>query len=132
MAELILDTCVLVTAARGGGEIAGVSVEDDLALPAIVVAEYLEGVALARTAERASEQRAFLTKVLGAVPVIDYDLRVARTHAALLAHVRRLGEPRGAHDLIIAATARATGRAVLTTDASARFGGLPDVEERLL
>lgn len=132
MAGLILDTCVLVAAARGRGEIAAVSGDDDLAIPAIVVAEYLAGVALTRSAERAVEQQSFLTRILGAVPVIDYDLRVARAHAVLLAHVRRLSEPRGAHDLIIAATARATGRTVLTTDASARFGALPDVEERLV
>lgn len=132
MAGLILDTCVLIAAAQGRREIAGVSAEDDLAIPAIVVAEYLEGVALTRSAERAVEQQAFLTRILGAIPVVDYDLRVARTHALLLAHVRRLGEPRGAHDLIVAATARATGRTVLTTDANARFGVLPDVMERLL
>jgi len=43
------------------------------------------------------------------VPVVDYTLEVAVQHAALLAHVRRVGRPVGAHDLIIAATARATG-----------------------
>lgn len=132
MADLILDTGVLVAAARGGQEIAGISPGDDLALPAVVVAEYLVGVALALSARRAVEQRAFLDHVLATVPVVDYDLRVARTHADLLAHVRRVGEPRGSHDLIIAATARATRRTVLTTDAKARFGDLPDVEERLV
>lgn len=37
-------------------------------------------------------------------------------NAALLAHVRRAGRQRGAHDRIIAATTRATDR-VLVTDA---------------
>ena len=38
----------------------------------------------------------------------------------------------GAHDLIIAATARATDRMVLTADERASFGELPDVEVRLI
>lgn len=48
----------------------------------------------------------------------------------LLAHARRTGRPRGAHDLQIAATAAATGRLVLTTDRRA-FDGLPGVRHRL-
>ena len=55
-----------------------------------------------------------------------YNVEVARTHAALLAHVRRSGEPRGAHDLLIAATAAARRRAVLTADPLG-FAGLPGV-----
>src|SRR5439155_27154002 len=47
------------------------------------------------------------------VPVLDYDLEVAAAHAELLAEVRRQGRPRGAHDLVIAATARASGRTVV-------------------
>jgi tRNA(fMet)-specific endonuclease VapC len=40
--------------------------------------------------------------------------------------VRRAGRPRGAHDLIIAATAAAAGRTVVTADRRA-FDGLPGV-----
>lgn len=39
-------------------------------------------------------------------PVIPYDTDVAVEHAQLLAAVRRAGHPRGAHDLLIAATAQ--------------------------
>ncbi len=45
------------------------------------------------------------------------------------AEVRRSGRPRGAHDLIVAATARATARTVITADAAA-FAGLAGVEAR--
>jgi tRNA(fMet)-specific endonuclease VapC len=51
---------------------------------------------------------------------------------ALLAHVQQSGEPRGAHDLLIAATARATGRTVLSTDSRACFSELPDVAAHLI
>jgi tRNA(fMet)-specific endonuclease VapC len=43
--------------------------------------------------------------------------------------VRRQGTPRGAHDLLIAATASASRRAVVTADATA-FADVPDLEVR--
>ncbi|MFN8079266.1 MAG: hypothetical protein U0Q19_06845 [Kineosporiaceae bacterium] len=98
----------------------------------MAVAEYLTGVELDDDPARRAAQAAFLDELLGAVPIIDYTTDVARHHAALLAHVRRTGRPRGAHALIIAASARATGRILLTTDAKADFGELPEVEHRLL
>jgi len=64
--------------------------------------------------------------------VADYTLQVAVHHAALLAHARRAGCPRGAHDLIIAATARATDRVLVSTDVQAGFVDLPEVQTRLL
>ncbi|MET0233850.1 MAG: hypothetical protein ABW224_04350 [Kibdelosporangium sp.] len=50
----------------------------------------------------------------------------------MLAHVRHTGHARGAYDLIIAATARAAGRILVITDATAELGELPDVEARLI
>jgi tRNA(fMet)-specific endonuclease VapC len=64
--------------------------------------------------------------VVATIPVLAYDLDVAEAHAVLLADVRAQGRPRGAHDLIIAATARASGRTVVTGDVGA-FTGLPGV-----
>jgi tRNA(fMet)-specific endonuclease VapC len=60
------------------------------------------------------------------VPVLPYDLDVAEAHAQLLVAVRQQGLPRGAHDLIIAATARASSRLVVTADSGA-FENLPGV-----
>ena len=61
--------------------------------------------------------------------MLDYDIGVAETHAELLVAVRARGQPRGAHDLIIAATAKAHDRAVVTADARA-FHDLPGVDVR--
>ena len=102
--------------------------EDDVGIAAASVAELLLGVALADERHRASRQ-SFVEAVLEAVLIIDYDLSVARAHAHLLAAVRRAGRPRGAHDLIIAATAAATGRIVVTADPQG-FADLPDVRTR--
>jgi tRNA(fMet)-specific endonuclease VapC len=134
MARLILDTGVVVAAVRGQLELGrnGIGEHDDVALPAVAVAEYLTGVELDGDPARRAAQVAFLEALLDAVPVIDYTVDIAQHHAALLAHTRRTGRPRGAHDLIIAASARATGRILLTTDAKAGFDDLPDVEHRLL
>ena len=91
----------------------------------MTAAELLVGVALAEGARRRSRQ-AFVEAVLASVTLEDYDLAVARQHATLLVHVRRTGRPCGAHDLMIAATAVARSRVVITSD-SGGFADLPGV-----
>ena len=132
MARLILDTCVLIAGARGRVDLTALADTDDVAVPAVAVTEYTAGVLLGTDPGRAAAQRAFLDDVLAAVPIADYDRAVAEHHAALLAHTHRTGNRRGVHDLIIAATARASSRTVATTDERARFGELPDVTVRLI
>lgn len=129
MARLILDTTVLIGAERTGKNLNRIiSDDDDVAIAAITAAELLTGVELADDVRRAARS-AFVRSVLDTIPVEDYDIQVARTHAALLAHTRRTGKPRGAHDLIIAATAATSGRVVVARDAAA-FSDLPGVAAR--
>ncbi|HEX6780643.1 MAG TPA: PIN domain-containing protein [Solirubrobacterales bacterium] len=126
LARLILDTTVLVDAERNGAALAeSIDDGDDVAIAAITVAELKVGVQLARGGRRGKRER-FVAAVLDAVSVEVYDLDVAEAHAALLAHARRAGTPRGAHDLIIAATARARERQVLSLDRRG-FADLPGV-----
>ncbi|MBP2323751.1 tRNA(fMet)-specific endonuclease VapC [Kibdelosporangium banguiense] len=132
MARLILDTGVLVEGVRGRLDLADLTDEDDVSIPAVVIAEYLTGVLLDKDHSRRAAQKAFLDDILSIAPVENYDPAIAEHHAELLAYVRQAGQARGAHDLIIAATARATGRILVTTDAAAEFGKLPDVETRLI
>jgi tRNA(fMet)-specific endonuclease VapC len=123
---LILDTTVLVDAERGGDALGHVIDDgDDVAVAAITVAELRVGVQLAK-GRRREERDSFVAGILEAVSVEPYDLDVAEAHAALLAHVRRTGTPRGAHDLIIAATARARERQVVSSDKTG-FVELPGV-----
>jgi tRNA(fMet)-specific endonuclease VapC len=89
------------------------------------VAELRVGVRLAKGRRRDKRER-FVTAILDAVSIEPYDLEVAEAHALLLEHVRRAGTPRGAHDLIIAATARAQERQVVSLDQSG-FADLPGV-----
>jgi tRNA(fMet)-specific endonuclease VapC len=131
--RLILDTSVLISAERGRLDLAAAAGDEaDAAVPAIVVAEYLTGVLLAATDAQRTARREFLDRILQVLPIETYAQRVAERHSELLAHVRRSGTNRGAHDLIIAATALATGRTVLTTDAGAGFDQLPGVTVRVI
>ena len=102
--------------------------EDDVAIAAVTAAELLLGVELADARHRPARE-AFMRGVLGRVPVEDHDLEVARAQAVLLAHVCQAGRPRGAHDLVIAATSVARRRIVVTADRR-RFTVLPGVAVR--
>lgn len=127
MERVILDTTVLIAAERGRVDLTALRErDDDVCIAAITAAELLTGVERADGARRAARQE-FVDGVLALVPVEDYTLDVARVHARLLAYVQREGKPRGAHDLIIAATAAATARGVMTTDSKARFAELPGI-----
>jgi Predicted nucleic acid-binding protein, contains PIN domain len=127
---LLLDTSFLIDTERAASTLdAVIDDDDDVAIAAVTVAELLVGVQMADTKRRRAAREAFVHDVIAAVPVITYDEQIARAHAELLVSLRRAGKPRGAHDLIIAATARATGRTVLTADESA-FNDLPGVATR--
>lgn len=116
----------MVDAERGGDSLGDVIDDsDDVAVAAITVAELRVGIQLAKGRRREKRER-FVAAVLDAMSIEPYDLTVAEAHADLLAHVRRAGTPRGAHDLIIAATARAQERQVVSSDQSG-FTGLPGV-----
>ena len=123
--RLILDTGVLIRIERTGAPVT-FAADDDVAIAAVTAAELLLGVELADDARRQARED-FVTAILAVVPVEEYGLEVARAHARLLARTRRQGKPRGAHDLIIAATAAATARSVVTYDKQAAFADLPGV-----
>ena len=124
--RLILDTNVLIAYERGTIDRAAFD-EDELAIASVSVAEYRVGIELADTAERAAERARALAVIVSVIDVMDYTAVTAAHHGRLLAHVRRSGTPRGAHDLIIAAHAAETGRTVVSTDVKARFDNLPGV-----
>jgi tRNA(fMet)-specific endonuclease VapC len=124
--RLILDTNVLIAYERGTIDRSALD-HDELAVGAITIAEYRVGIELADTTERAAARARALAAIESVVDVLEYTDATAAHHARLMAHVRRTGTPRGAHDLIIAAHASETGRTVLTRDVKAAFAGLPGV-----
>lgn len=127
MSLILLDTTFLIDAERG--EVAlddAIHDDDDVAIAAVTVAELLVGVRLASGTRRDARQT-YVEEILESLPIIAYDRTVAVEHAELLVAVRRQCRPRGAHDLLIAATARATDRTIVTADQEA-FTDLPGVD----
>ena len=98
--------------------------DDDVVIAAISVAELYAGIESADQRNRARRSE-YVAHLLELIPVELYDLSIAEAHGRLMADVHRTGTRRGAHDLIIAATAAVTRRTIVTTDQSARFGELP-------
>lgn len=125
--RLIVDTGVLIASERDRSTLRKLlEADDDLVVAAITIAELRTGIELASDRHRPARAD-FLRDVLAALPVEPYVAATADAHGHLLAHVHRAGTTRGAHDLMIAATAVATNRTILTTDRRARFTDLPGV-----
>jgi tRNA(fMet)-specific endonuclease VapC len=127
--RLLFDTTFLIDAERTGDALDDVIDDgDDVAIAAVTIAELRVGALLA-TGRRKAARSAYVDDVIATIPVLDYDVAVAEAHAELLFEVRSQGRPRGAHDLMIAATAKAFDRTVISANRAA-FRDLPGVEVR--
>lgn len=116
----LIDTSVLIAVERGELDVDRIlgGAQDTgtpLAMAAITVSEFLQGVHAARGARRVAAERSF-NMWLDVLPALPFDLEAARVHALLAGQLARQGAPIGAHDLIIAATAVHHGYAVATRD----------------
>lgn len=130
--RLILDTGVLIAIERGRIDIADVlQPDDDVAIAAVTVTELRMGIHLADSMHRPARE-ASVQRVIDRFPVESYTLDTTDPHAELLAHCKKTGSPRGAIDLIIAATAAATSRTILTRDEKAAFDILPGVDSQTI
>lgn len=129
MTRLLFDTTFIIDAERTGDELdAVIDNDDDIAIAAVTIAELRVG-ALVATRRRKAARSSYVEDIIATIPVLAYDLEVAEAHAELLVEVRSQGKPRGAHDLMIAATARAFDRTIISADRTA-FRDLPGVEVR--
>jgi tRNA(fMet)-specific endonuclease VapC len=91
----------------------------------------LVGVERADSARR--QARALRVEaILSSLPVEPYNVGVARVHARLAVMAMANGRPRSSNDMMIAATAAATSRILLTADASAGFDQLTGVRAEVL
>ena len=116
MARLI-DSSIIIALERRGQRLdalAAFVLEEPIALASITASELLVGAHRAGDTARRLRREAFVEAVLEVIPVISFDLQVARTHARLLAQLTMADQPNGAHDLLMAATAVAHGHSVLT------------------
>ena len=116
MATLI-DASVLIAAERGEldlDRLLPAQAGEEVALAAITASELLHGVHRAKRPKDRLRRAAFVEGLLAHVPVLAFDLVVARVHARLWAELASKGRMVGAHDLLVGATALATGGRVAT------------------
>lgn len=116
---LVVDSDVWILAERMGGKIdlARWSAYGGAYMSAITASELLVGVERASTAQRKAQRGAFVENLLSIIPVLEFSMPVARTHARMVAALSK-NLTAGAHDAVIAATAIHHGYAVLTRNAA--------------
>jgi predicted nucleic acid-binding protein len=110
----LLDSSILIAAERGKLDLEALlrsGASERFAFAAITASEILHGVHRAATPEQRDRREAFVEPLLSRLPVVPFDLAVARVHARLSADLAARGVNVGAHDLQIAATAIAAGGA---------------------
>ena len=133
MAALI-DSSVLIAAERGDLALDALSAryaEEDVAISAVTASELLHGVYRARSPSQRHRRQAFVEGLLAQLPIIAFDLTVARVHASLWANLAKRGVAVGERDLIIGATAIARNYTVITRDERS-FPRIPGVSVQLL
>ena len=104
----LIDTSVIIDIERGrldANLLRGVDDDEPVALSAITASELLHGVHRLASAVARTRAERFVDALLDVIPVIAFDLDVARVHARLDAELSARGASVGDADLIIAATA---------------------------
>ena len=127
---LLIDTSVFIQIerAREGPETLLDSIgEREVFLAAISASELLHGVHRADTAVRRGRRERFVESIFSLMPVLPFDLEIARVHSRLWADLSARGQMIGAHDLIIAATAVAHEHSVITGNVR-EFDRVQDLE----
>lgn len=105
---LILDSSIFIAAERGKFDLPKfflTHAQEAFFIAAITASELLHGVERGNTPERRLKRSRFVEDVLREVPVIEFDLPIAREHARLWALLEASGQIIGPHDMQIAATA---------------------------
>ncbi len=126
----LIDSSVLIEAERGRFSLADLArqySDEPFALAAITASELLHGVHRAKDAGQREKRARFVEYILDIFPILAFDLEIARVHAELWASMQSNGQVIGAHDLMIAATARAVGYGVVTIN-STEFQRVPGLK----
>jgi predicted nucleic acid-binding protein len=123
---LIVDTNVFVSFERRAEpiDLSRWNPSEDVFISSITASELLMRVHRANTESRRNRRSAFVEAIIGRVSVLSFNTEIARVHAEIGAHLARGGQSIGAHDLIIAATARHHGLTLLT-DNTSQFSRVP-------
>jgi len=129
---LLIDTTVLIGLERRGGkldELVTGMPDEQFALATITASEILVGIYRTDSAQRRVSRERWVEDALGRLPVLPFDLTVARLHAKLWAELSAGGTMIGLHDIQVAATALTHGYSVLTENVR-EFGRVPGLVVR--
>ena len=125
---LMVDTNVFIRFEKSGKTIDLSPQEESerVYVSVVTVSELLMGVHRADTEERRRRRSVFVEAVISGVGVLDFTIGPARVHAEIGAELAKKGRLIGAHDLMIAATARYHDFSILTdnVDEFSRVPGL--------
>ena len=127
---VILDTSVLIAAEKRRLDLTALFAaheEEAFCIAAITAAELLHGVERTKPAARKQSRSQFVEWILAQVETIDFDLALARQHAAIWAVLESAGKVIGPYDLLIAATAVHFGHPVATLNGS-EFRHVPGLQ----
>ena len=100
---------------------------ESVGIASITASELLVGVHRADTTMRRHRRLDFVEGILHSIPIVNFELDIARTHARISLELREAGQSIGAHDLLIAATALTIGYGVMTLNVR-HFDRVPDLE----
>lgn len=112
MSGRLLDTSALIALREPGG----IERPETVAVSVITIGELHAGVKLAGSAEERAARQARLATVTEIFAPLPVDTHVAQRYGDVLATTRRAGRTEKATDLLIVATAMATGRTLYTLD----------------
>lgn len=129
-AGILIDTSVLIAVERGQLDLDAVTADahEPVAMSAVTAHELLRGLARLPSGVRRARSERWLETLLNAVPVIEYDIDVARVHAALWTEMSASGHSLSEYDQMIAATALSLGYDLATRDEA--FASVPDLSLR--
>lgn len=103
---ILIDTSVFVAIERGQLDATALAASaEPVAMAAISASELLHGMHRLKSAVARTRAERFVERILASVPVVSFDLAVARVHARLDAELSAAGTAVGDADLTIAATA---------------------------
>jgi predicted nucleic acid-binding protein len=125
---LMVDTNVFIRFEKTGKaiDLSSWVLSERVYVSVVTVSELLIGVHRANTDERRERRLAFVEAIISGIGVLDFTIACARIHSEVYAELAKKGQLIGAHDLIIAATARYHDLSILTDNVD-EFSRVPNL-----